>query len=80
MKFGTEVHWTNTIDLSRGPTKKDHFPTCYDVIFLEILEISKSSKKRIKWADMGINRTEIKLVNKFDGFCGEKIEFRLPGS
>ena len=50
MKFGTEVHWTKTIDLSRGPTKKGHFPTCYDVIFLEILDIFKVLKNRIKCA------------------------------
>ena len=75
MKFGTEVHGTNTIDLSRGPTKKDHFPTCYDVIYLEILEISKSSKKRIKWADMGINRTEIILVYVIDEFRAKNIKF-----
>ena len=57
MKF--EVQWTNTIYLSRAPTKKGHFPTCYDVIFLEILEIFKIFRNRLKCAYMGINRPEI---------------------
>ena len=56
MKFVTEAHWTNIIYLSRGSTQKGHFPTCYDVIFLEIVEISKVLKNRIKCAYMGINR------------------------
>ena len=36
--FGTEVHWTNKINLGRGPTKKVHIWRLCDVIFLEFLE------------------------------------------
>ena len=64
MKFSTEVHWTNIIDLSRGPNKKGHFPPV-------MTSFSWKSWKFLKYAHMGFNRPEIILVNIIDGFCGE---------
>ena len=70
---------------SRGPIKKVHFPTYYDVIFLAILEISTVLKKCIEYAHMGIiNGSQIILSNKTYAFWKKSLILSsrklLPGN
>ena len=53
-KFGRDVPWDNTNDLSRSPTKNIHISWNYDVISCQFEEILKYRIKRLKIIDMGI--------------------------
>ena len=74
MIFGTEVHWTNTINLSRGPTKKVYIWRCYDVIFQEIQEISKNLQNCARHMHMGINRKLTTLLDEIYNFPALKVK------